>query len=681
MSSLCEACEKFFQQWGKLHQIGFKGIVNSTRDMSELILKATKGCQFCFTLQACTPAKVKSIVNDNQGMKPRLSIDLKGKEIRGMMLHIIKLELGVATVEICAIPVSDQLTISKRSEISLRNNSEHSLKLAASWLTGCIDNHQCQSMSAKAFPIRTLPSRLICVRQPDRPYLCSMAKLPANKRYTTLSHCWGSMVQFTLLTTNIEALRNHIPFDQLSKTFQHACFLVKRFEFDHLWIDSLCIMQDNAEDWQIESSMMASVYGCSSLNLAASHARDGTVGCFVDRKPEDVVPCQVAIPHQDHEQLFVCVPADFYRRELLGTSLGRRAWAFQERLLAPRTLYFSESQIFWGCQQLEACESFPDGMPPAVCMDINFHTHDGGIASNPTMHGLLKTRRGIWSDAVLAYSIGLLTKQEDKLVAISGVARLMQEVEFDMYHAGVWRKNMEWQLLWSVNSAPQETNTPGTSTKALAYRAPSWSWAAAEGVIRQLFPDPTPNVTKGYQLCIEIVAAITIPLDPGNEFGSITDGWLRVASCGILQVQRLADHSHNNTIIIDYRTPERHFAGKESSKDNKEWQSLKLQVIWDWPSEIYHYYSLFYLPVWADRASYFAYGKPARFGGLILIPSEMRSDSVGENLGHIYKRVGRASSKYEDGLDEYGLEAQQRDFVRMHQHAPDAKKHESIFLV
>ncbi len=104
------------------------------------------------------------------------------------------------------------------------------------------------------------------------------------------------------------------------------------------------------------------------------------------------------------------VPAEFYRRGLLGTSLGQRAWAFQERFLAPRTLYFSEFQIFWGCQQLEAYESFPNGMPPAVRMDIYFRPHDSRNANNPTMHDLLADRRGIWYDTVLSYSIGLLTR-------------------------------------------------------------------------------------------------------------------------------------------------------------------------------------------------------------------------------------------------------------------------------
>lgn len=86
----------------------------------------------------------------------------------------------------------------------------------------------------------------------------------------------------------------------------------------------------------------------------------------------------------------------------------------------------------------------------------------------------------------------------------------------------------------------------------------------------------------------------------------------------------------------------------------------------DWPSELYNYQSLFYLPIWVDKASFVVPGKPAQFGGLVLTRSEMRSDLSNETLGNIYKRVGRATSKFVGDFDEYGLEAMQSVLVRMH---------------
>ena len=535
----------------------------------------------------------------------------------------------------------------------------------------------------KAFPKRCVPTRLVCVRDSNNPYLCLADELSPEVQYATLSHCWGTAVQFTLTKANLKALRKRIPLEDLSKTFQQACFLARRFGFDYLWIDSLCIMQDDDYDWQIESSTMASVYGCSTLNIAASYARDGTVGCFVKRNPEDVVPCQVYIGEQGHEQQFVCIPAEFYRRGLLGTSLGQRAWAFQERFLAPRTLYFSEFQIFWGCQQLEACESFPNGMPPAVRMDIKFRPHDSGNANNPTMHDLLTDRRGIWSDTVLSYSIGLLTRREDKLVAISGVARLMQQINESKYLAGMWRENLEWQLLWSANSEPKEWQAKlNTKMMSSPYRAPSWSWASTDGVIRQLFPDPTPNGTKGYQLCIEVTAAHVEPLNSLDEFGGVADGWMRILSCGLLKVERKSV-TWKDTIVVEFNAPESQRVVEGSDADKTGNSDLVLDAVWDWPKILEQDGDLFYLPVWLNTTPYGQDKNIRRAGGLILAASNNKRKFGWVHWKDVYRRVGRATLKHKFHVNSMIVETTPKKsaFLQAHYHGPHEKKNRTIFLV
>jgi hypothetical protein len=43
-------------------------------------------------------------------------------------------------------------------------------------------------------------------------------------------------------------------------TFRDAFDLSNRLGISYLWIDSLCIIQDDDEDWQRESSSMGLVY-------------------------------------------------------------------------------------------------------------------------------------------------------------------------------------------------------------------------------------------------------------------------------------------------------------------------------------------------------------------------------------------------------------------------------------
>ena len=141
-----------------------------------------------------------------------------------------------------------------------------------------------------------------------------------------------------------------------------------------------------------------------------------------------------------------------------------------------------------------------------------------------------------------------------------------------------------------------------SNTKMMSspYRAPSWSWASADGAIRQLFPDPTPNGTKGYQLCIEVAAARVVPLNLRDNLGGLTDGWLRILSCGLLKVER----SWNNTIVVKFNAPESQRVVEESDAGNTGNSDLKLDTVWDWPESLGQDGDLFYLPVWLNTTPY-----------------------------------------------------------------------------
>ncbi len=70
---------------------------------------------------------------------------------------------------------------------------------------------------------------------------------------------------------------------ELPKTFRDAVRITRGLGIRYLRIDSLCIIQDDEKDWEIESAKMADVYMCSGRNLAATHSRNGNSGCFAER--------------------------------------------------------------------------------------------------------------------------------------------------------------------------------------------------------------------------------------------------------------------------------------------------------------------------------------------------------------------------------------------------------------
>jgi hypothetical protein len=104
--------------------------------------------------------------------------------------------------------------------------------------------------------------------------------LPSSTHYLTLSHCWGRERIFTLLRSNFESFYQNIDTAKLPKTFQDALWMTRRLGFKHLWIDSLCIIQDSHDDWLKEAPQMGEVYRNATLNLAATGFSDGRKGLF-----------------------------------------------------------------------------------------------------------------------------------------------------------------------------------------------------------------------------------------------------------------------------------------------------------------------------------------------------------------------------------------------------------------
>ena len=93
-----------------------------------------------------------------------------------------------------------------------------------------------------------LPTRLIDVSD-EQPKLCLSENIEPDTSYVALSHCWGSLDFLTLKKSNIKIFQNQIPDLALTKTFRDAVHITQYLGFRYLWIDSLCIIQDDTADW------------------------------------------------------------------------------------------------------------------------------------------------------------------------------------------------------------------------------------------------------------------------------------------------------------------------------------------------------------------------------------------------------------------------------------------------
>src|SRR5271155_921748 len=112
--------------------------------------------------------------------------------------------------------------------------------------------------------------------------------------YLTLSHCWGICKTLALKEEFLESFQNGVSFEELPKTYADAVIITLSLGYSCLWIDLLCIIQDNPADWLKEAALIGDVYQGAVCTIAALGAEDSQGGCFVKRHPLAFWPCQVA---------------------------------------------------------------------------------------------------------------------------------------------------------------------------------------------------------------------------------------------------------------------------------------------------------------------------------------------------------------------------------------------------
>jgi hypothetical protein len=148
------------------------------------------------------------------------------------------------------------------------------------WMNTCKEKHaRCSSRPS------ILPWRVLDIRSFETAGTIRLVETTeATGEYVALSHCWGkNRPMITTTARNLSKRKAGIAFSDLSKTFQDAIRLTYAIKAPYIWIDSLCIIQDSKDDWETESSQMASIYANSTLNIAATAARDGDDGLFRSR--------------------------------------------------------------------------------------------------------------------------------------------------------------------------------------------------------------------------------------------------------------------------------------------------------------------------------------------------------------------------------------------------------------
>lgn len=121
--------------------------------------------------------------------------------------------------------------------------------------------------------------------------------------YVTLSHCWGNAATvFKLERANRQTLLKELP--PLAKTFEEAINVTKDLGARYIWIDCICIIQDDKADWEREASLMANVYRNAMCNISATASSDSTGGLYYNRE-NIFAGISLSYPEQREELLLI----------------------------------------------------------------------------------------------------------------------------------------------------------------------------------------------------------------------------------------------------------------------------------------------------------------------------------------------------------------------------------------
>lgn len=309
--------------------------------------------------------------------------------------------------------------------------------------------------------------------------------------YVALSYCWGEDKTLMTTTENISTHMIDLKFASLPNAYRDLMIVARTLKIRYAWIDALCIIQDDAQDWAREAAKMCSIYENARMTVSADCSPGIHYGIFSEQSyatpPSNLSYMDVQVHVRESLQRKHTLHDPFdnidYDNIEAPVPLYRRAWCLQETVLSTRTLHFTGKELMWECNEAYMCECGNQKMGQREMSNRAFRRPQ--ILGHATKAEFFDK----WQALLEAYTARDLRKEPDKLPAISGLAKKMLQVicyftgDNDVYLAGLWRSNLAQDLLWQRQI--EFFHTEPARGRPQEWRAPSWSWASINGPINQ----------------------------------------------------------------------------------------------------------------------------------------------------------------------------------------------------
>ncbi|KAH8743332.1 heterokaryon incompatibility protein-domain-containing protein, partial [Diaporthe sp. PMI_573] len=347
-------------------------------------------------------------------------------------------------------------------------------ELIRAWLRDCDKDPLCRGKSSARLPTRVLDVGFDKTSDTVKLHISKLDE-PGKPEYIALSHCWGNLTKqekdkISTSHDNWKSREQGFDMKELPQTFQDAIIITRELGKQYLWIDAICIIQADNDDWARESKLMETVFENAYCTIAATSAENSTTG-FLTRPPEQHE--YVRVPSSSHGPVYVCADIDQFDADVENGPLNQRAWVLQERALSRRTIHFAASQIYWECGHGIRCETLTQ-MRNTKALFLS----DPKFPESLFRHGD-EGKIQLFQSLFIRYTHLGLTEPTDRPVAIFGLQeRLVTKLRTQGRH-GVFEDYLHRSLLWE-RSGPKRMSRILYATNR---KVPSWSWMAYDGQI------------------------------------------------------------------------------------------------------------------------------------------------------------------------------------------------------
>jgi hypothetical protein len=321
-----------------------------------------------------------------------------------------------------------------------------------------------------------------------------IASLPTDSSYVALSYCWSNKPYSVLTLTNHQELS--IPGTLrslfLAPTISDAMIATRAIGEQYLWVDSLCIVQDDFENKTAELARMDDIYRAASLTIiaAATPLNGSEVGlpgvrAATARSDAATIEIRGLTFRQCRLSLWDGLAASRWQT---------RAWTLQEYLLSKRYLIFMPEQVYFVCRTADFAEDHidhvcvkserPNEQALQPCCDLTvYENRSNGKESHSPLHTIDSYR-----ELVEVYTRREMSFDADGVNAARGMLRLLQQEYGIAFLCGLPVPHLIGYFLTWVPLGPSVRRKPLPPGKG---RILSWTWAGWRG--KATYPGPSTN--------------------------------------------------------------------------------------------------------------------------------------------------------------------------------------------